>query len=553
MTNIVRRRLLVGFMIALLGGVFPTIGFAQGRRDAVVIGMAQEPDILGPFTGMGAAGVIQNSLFAFYAPYNEKWVRTPLLVEKIPTVQDGDWEILPNNKMRVKWRLRKGFTWHDGRPVTALDVRFTYGMLRNPRTPARSRFLLERIDNILVPDVNDPYTFVVQWNALWPFANRTPYGLEYTLPRHSLESAYLRDPSRLTANPYFRAPIGNGPYKFKEWVPGSHITLEAHDQYIGSRPRIRTLTFRFILDALVLAANQIAGNVDATDLNNFSIDQMIDIERRNPAVAAHYTTAVSWERIEFNLDNEWLKDKRVRQAIAHAVDRDAIVKGLFYGKQPVAHSWLAPKHPGASPDVKKYQHDPDRARALLTEAGFTRGPDGILRDSAGKRVELVFMTTAGAAYREQTQQIIKEHLRAVGIDVRIENQPASVLFGQTYRRRLFAHMVEVASSLTPDVQPFNYFHSASIPSAANNWVGSNASGWRNAENDRLTDQISTTLDEAKRIGLLRRQQELFAEELPQLPLYFRLQLTTATKTLKNVKPTGLGEFYINWNSGEWYW
>ncbi|MGH2375735.1 MAG: ABC transporter substrate-binding protein, partial [bacterium] len=199
MTNIVRRRLLVGFMIALLGGVFPTIGFAQGRRDAVVIGMAQEPDILGPFTGMGAAGVIQNSLFAFYAPYNEKWVRTPLLVEKIPTVQDGDWEILPNNKMRVKWRLRKGFTWHDGRPVTALDVRFTYGMLRNPRTPARSRFLLERIDNILVPDVNDPYTFVVQWNALWPFANRTPYGLEYTLPRHSLESAYLRDPSRLTA------------------------------------------------------------------------------------------------------------------------------------------------------------------------------------------------------------------------------------------------------------------------------------------------------------------------------------------------------------------
>jgi len=159
---------------ALALALVPSAGEAQQRRNVVVIGMAQEPDILGPFSTMAAAGVIHNSLYALFAPFNEKWERTPLLVEKMPTLKDGDWELLPGNKMRVTWKLRRGFTWHDGKPVTALDARFSYGMLRNPRTPTLTRFILNKIDNILVPDANNPYTMVVQWNERWPFANALP-------------------------------------------------------------------------------------------------------------------------------------------------------------------------------------------------------------------------------------------------------------------------------------------------------------------------------------------------------------------------------------------
>jgi peptide/nickel transport system substrate-binding protein len=539
--------MVVGLALAL----WPGPGAAQGRRDTVVIGMAQEPDILGPFSTMAAAGVIHNSLFAYFAPFNEKWVRVPVLVEKLPTLKDGDWVLLPNKKMRVTWRLRKGFTWHDGKPVTALDARFSYGMLRNPQTPTLRRDILRKIDNILVPDPNNPYTLVVQWNELWPFANGTPYGEEYMLPRHRLEGPYLRDPSRLKADPFFRAPVGNGPYKLKEWVAGSHLTLEAYDGWAGERPKIKTLTFRFILDSVVLTANQIAGTVDATEINNFGIEQMVDIERRNPNVATHYTEALVWERIEFNLDNEWLKDKRVRQAIAHAIDRDAIVRALFHGRQPVAHSWLPPRHPGAHPNIKKYAYDPARARALLTEAGFTMGPDGVLRDRAGKRVEMTFMTTAGNAPREQGQQIIKEQLKQVGIEIRIDNVPASVFFGRVVVRRQWPHLAEWATLFTPETLCFPYFHSSMIPSPANNWEGFNRAGFRHPEVDRLCEQINQELDEAKRNELLRRQQEIYVEELPSLPFYFRLQLTTAVKALKNVKPVGLGGFYINWNAHEW--
>jgi len=537
-------------LIALLVPFGPASAAPTGR-DTVVIGMAQEPDILGDFSIMAAAGVIHNPLWGYVAPFTDKWTRIPIMVEKLPTVKDGDWVVLPGNKMKVIWKLKRGFTWHDGRPVTALDYRFTYGMLRNPRTPQISRFILRKVDNVLVPNPNDPYTLVVQWNELWPFANASPFGNQIIYPRHVLEAAYLKDPATLKAHPYWRAPVANGPYKFVEWVSGSHITVEAYDRWPLGVPAIKRITFRFVLDSTVLVANQVAGSVDGTEINNFGIDQMVQIERRAPQIATHYTEALIWERIDFNLDNEWLKDRRVRQALAHAIDREAIVQTLFQGKQPVAHSWLAPKHPAYNANVKKYAYDVNRAKALLTEAGFTTGADGILRDASGKRVEMTFMTTAGNAPREQIQQIIKEQLKQVGIDLRIDNRPASVYFGSIVPRRQFPHLAMYASLFQPDSTAFDRFHSTQIPSQANNWEGNNRVGWRNAENDKIMEQIIGELDEGRRNALFKRHQEIFAEDLPSLPLYFRLSLTTMRKDVRNVKPTGLGTYYIPWNAWEW--
>ncbi|MEX0765899.1 MAG: peptide ABC transporter substrate-binding protein [bacterium] len=547
------RRRAVVMLLCIAALVLPAAP-ASGApaKDAVVIGMAQEPDILGEFSIMAAAGVIQNPLWGFVAPFNDKWTRVPIMVEKLPSVKDGDWVVLPNKKMRVTWKLKRGFTWHDGRPVTAFDYRFTYGMLRNPLTPQVSRFILRKVDNVLVPSPADPYTLVVQWNELWPFANADPFGNQNIYPRHLLEAAYLKDASKMKAHPYWRAPVANGPFKFVEWVSGSHITLEAYDKWPLGRPKLQRITFRFILDSTILQANQISGDVDGTEINNFGITQMVEVERRNPQVDTHYTEALIWERIDFNLDNEWLKDRRVRQALAHAIDRETIVRALFQGKQPVAHSWLAPKHPAYNPNVKKYAYDTNRAKALLAEAGFTAGPDGILRDAGGKRFEMTFMTTAGNAVREQIQQIIKEQVKQVGIEVRIDNRPASVYFGSIVPRRQFPHLAMYASLFTPDSTAFDRFHSSQIPSEANSWEGNNRVGWRNAEVDRVMEQIIGELDAAKRNAQFKRHQELFAEELPSLPLYFRLSLTTMRKDVRNVKPTGLGTYYIPWNSWEWF-
>ncbi len=530
----------------------PALG-APTPRDTVVIGMAQEPDTLGEFSLMSAAAVIENAVWGYIAPFNEKWVRTPIMAEKLPSIKDGDWVLLPNNKMKVTWKLKRGFLWHDGRPVTALDWRFTYGMLRNPQTPQISRFILRKVDNILVPNPDDPYTLVVQWNELWPFASSSPFGNQLAYPRHLLEPAYLKDPSKLNAHPYWRAPVANGPYRFVEWVPGSHITVERYDKWPLGTPAIKRITFRFILDSNVLQANAITGTVDGTEVANFSIDQMVELERRDPQARPFYIEALRWQRIDFNLDNEWLKDKRVRQALAYGIDRQAIIQALYRGKAPVAHSWLSPRHPGYNPNVKNYPYDVARAKALLTEAGFTLGPDSVLRDRNGKRFELSFMTTAGHSGREQIQQIIKEQLKQVGIEVRIDNRPASVFIGTIVARRQYPHLAMYTTVMSPETTGFDRFHSSQIPGPENNWEGNNRVGWRNPEVDRLMEQIIGELDTAKRIVLFKRQQELFAEELPSLPLVFELSLTTMRKGLRNVKPTGLSGTYLPWNSWEWSW
>jgi len=549
----------VGAAVVLVGLVAllvppPSAAAGPAGGETVVVGLAQEPDQLGLFTIMAVAGVIHNPLFGYIAPFTDKWVRTPIMVEKLPSIKDGDWVLLPNNKMRVTWRLRRGFTWHDGRPVTALDYVFTYQMARNPRTPRVARFVVNKVDNILIPNPNDPYTIVVQWNERWPFANSLPFGFNFVYPRHILQAAYLKSPETLERHPYWRAPVGNGPYRFVEWVPGSHIALEANERWPLGRPAIRRMVFRFILDSTVLMANQISGDVHATEINNFGCTQMEQIERRNPAVLGHYREAMIWERLDFNLDNEWFRDRRVRQAIAHALDRTALAEiSCPGGRQPVAHSWIPPGHPAAHPNIRKYAYDVARARALLQEAGFTLGSDGVLRDSAGKRFEITIMTTAGNAVREQVEQVMKEQLKQVGIDLRIDNRPASVFLGPVVSRRQFPHLAMYASLFSPELTEFDRFHSSMIPAEQNAWQGNNRTGWRNAENDRIWEQLTAELDEARRIALFRRQQEVFAEDLPMVPLYFRLSLTTNMRALRNIRPTGLGTFYIPWNAWEWTW
>ena len=550
------RTLVVAVLLAALLGLTTGAPAAEGqrRRDTVVVGMTQEPDSLGLFSIMDAAGVVEHGLFAYAAPFTDRWVRRPVMVEKLPTLKDGDWVVLPGNKMRVTWKLRRGFTWHDGRPVTALDWRFTYGMLRNPRTPQVSRFIVSKIDNVLVPNPADPYTVVIQWNELWPFAGSEPTGGAFPYPRHILEPAYLKDPGELKEHPYWRAPVGHGPYRFVEWVRGSHITLEAYERFPLGKPAIRRVVFRFILDSTVLAVNQITGSVDATAINGFDCQTMEQIARRNPEVRANFREGMGWERIDFNLDNEWLRDRRVRQAMAYAIDRAAIAELSCSGsRQPVAHTWLAPRHPASNPNVRKYEYDPGRARALLAEAGFAPGPDGILRDGAGRRMELTIMSTAGNALREQIEVVIKDYLRQVGIDLRIDNRPASVFLGPVLRQRQFPHLALYRSSFTPESIPFSRFHSSQIPRAENNWEGDNRAGWRNAENDKIWEQLISELDERRRIQLLRRQQEIFAEDLPTLPLFFALNLTTAHRALQGVRPTGLSGTFLTWNLWEWKW
>lgn len=520
---------------------------ANAVRDTVTIGVGQEPECLMMAVCRTIAGyAVAQSVFLGMVQIDDKWRHTPRLVEKVPQTADGDWVLLPDGRMRVTYKFRRGYTWHDGRPVTALDAVFTHMMLRNPLSPTISRFILNRIDHMYVPNPADPYTLVVQWNERYPFANLG----HWVFPRHILERDYARDPSTLVAHKQARAPIGNGPYRFVEWQAGSHISLEANEQFLEGRPRIKRQVWRFVLDTASLQSHVLANQVDVTEASGFSVEQAMQIEQRNLAQRVLYTPGLGVAWVYFNLENEWLKDKRIRHAIAYAVDRQEIATRFFLGKQTVLHSWLPERHEAYNANIRRFPYDPGRARALLAEAGLLVGTDGILRDARGQRFELTIMAVAGSGLTEQIQLVMKEQLRQVGIDLRVDNKPTNVMFSQLRRRQY--QMMMIGDFLAPTTLP-SWLHSSQIPTAANNWGGANTVAWAHAENDKLVEQVSQEVDRSKRTELFKRHQEIFAEELPFLPMYSRVYLNTAHRKLMNVRSTAIGTVPISWNSEAWAW
>jgi peptide/nickel transport system substrate-binding protein len=227
----------------------------------------------------------------------------------------------------------------------------------------------------------------------------------------------------------------------------------------------------------------------------------------------------------------------VRQALLYGIDRTAISRQLFDGRQIVADGFVSPLDRVFAKDVRHYDYDPAKARALLDDAGWRAGPGGMRSDAAGTRLALDFATTAGNRTRELVQQVLQAQWRQLGIDVRIKNEPARILFGQSLARRRFT-MAMFAWVTSPENVPRSTLHSSEIPREADGWGGQNFPGFHDDEADKLIDAVETELDEGRRAALWRRLQEIYAEQLPELPLYYRSDSFVLPKWLTGVRPTG---------------
>ena len=245
-----------------------------------------------------------------------------------------------------------------------------------------------------------------------------------------------------------------------------------------------------------------------------------------------------YEHIDLMLDNPILKDQKIRQALMYALDRKAISEQLFGGKQPVAHSSVNPLDWVFDEDVVTYPFDLAKANALLDEAGWSNKVKGIRMNAAGEPLRFDIMTTAGNRTRELVQQVLQSQWKAVGIDIRIKNEPARIFFGETVTKRKFDAMAMFAWISAPESVPLTTLHSDDIPTAGNNWAGQNYTGYRNPEMNALLEVIETELDRGKRVALWYKLQNIYATDLPALPLYFRANAFILPKWLSGLTPTG---------------
>ncbi len=424
------------------------------------------------------------------------------------------WEVQPDG-LQYTFRLRRGVKWHDGRPFTSADVAFSILALKQSHPRGRATFA--SVSEVRTPDA---HTAVLVLSKPAPFLLTALAAAESPIvPRHVYEG---RD---LASHPANNAPIGTGPFVFKEWQRGSHVIYERNpDYWDAGKPYIDRLVVRFVPDPAAAAAALESGTVDLAgatpvpipDLDRLKALPHLSLDTRGNEYFNNSTT-----RIEFNLDNPYFRHAKVRQAVAHAIDREVILKTVWYGYGLAAPGPISPVlRAFYEPAAGVPGFDRKRAEALLDEAGFARGADGVrfrvshdVFDGGGNRVG----------------QYIRQALARVGIDVTVRTQEFGAYIKRVYTDRDFDFNNQGMSQMfDPAVGIQRFYWSKNFRPGV---PFSNGAHYDNPEVDRLLEAAAVENDAARRRALYAEFQRVIARELPTIGLVAVAQVTVANRRI----------------------
>jgi peptide/nickel transport system substrate-binding protein len=442
------------------------------------------------------------------------------------------WEISADN-LTLTFHLRQGVTWHDGAPFTAEDVLFTYRLYIDPKTPTA---YAEQYRQVATAEVLDPTTFRVTYRQ--PLAKALiSWGELSVLPRHLLEG------KDVTKSPLARKPVGTGPYRFVEWLPGEKIVLEANPDYFEGRPYIDRVVYRIIPDESTMFLELQAGGLDSMGLNPIQYQTQTDSPAFKRQFSKYRYPAFAYTYLGYNLKRPLFQDKRVRQALSYAINKKEIVEGVLLG---LGQEATGPYKPGTwpyNPAVKRYPYDPGKARALLAEAGWTDSDgDGVL-DKDGKSFSFTIVTNQGNDQRVKSGEIIQRRFREIGVDVKLRViEWASFLNEFVNPGNFDATILGWTVPIDPD--GYNVWHSSKTGPRELNFIG-----FKNPEVDELLEKGRRTLDPAERKKYYDRFQEILAEEQPYTFLYVPDALPVVASRFQGIEPAPAG---ITYNFIRWY-
>ena len=523
-------------------------------RDTLTIGIAQFPPSLHP--GIDAVVVktyVDDFVSRPMTAYDADWKLQCLLCTTLPTIENGGakFEDLPGGKkgIAVTFTLKPGLAWGDGVPVTSKDIVFTWKVGKDPKSGFSIPLPWERASSI---DVVDDRTVVIHLDKIDISYNKW----DKLLPEH-LEAA----PYEKSANPgdygkatlYATQPTNpglyNGPYIVADYQTSAQIVLAANPHWPGKKPALAKIVLRDIENTAALQANLESGDIDMTPGEGIGlqIDQVLALQKKAADKFVYlYKPSLNYEHIDLQIGNPILADVRVRRALLYAIDRKTLVDKLFEGKQPVAATWVNPLDSNYTKDTATYPYEPAHAKALLKEAGFTPGADGVCRNAKGEPLALEIGTTAGNKLRELTEQVLISQWKSACISVSVKNEPARSFFGETVRKRLYTGMAMYGWSSNVDESPRRTLHSGQIPTEANSFGGANYIAFADPKMDADIDAMETELDAVKRKTYWVDMQKIYADEVRVLPLFFRAEPYVVPKWLKGFTPTGHGDYSPLW-------
>ena len=441
------------------------------------------------------------------------------------------WDVSPNGLV-ITFHLRKGVKWHDGHPFTSADVLYTYQVTVDPKTPTAyaGDFL-----KVKKAEAMDDYTFRVTYDK--PFAPALISWSSAILPRH------LLDGKDITKSSLSRHPIGTGPYKFKEWVTGQKIVLVSNPDYFEGQPYIDGRITRIIPDSATMFLELRAQNIGMMGLTPLQYTRQTENNLFRNNFNKYRYLSFAYTYLGYNLKNPLFTDKRVRQAISYAINKDEIINGVLLKLGKPAHGPYKPGTWAYNDNVKIYNYDPQKARELLREAGWTKvNPAGIL-EKEGKPFVFEIVTNQGNETRQKCAEIIQRQLKEVGIDVKIRIlEWSSFVTDFINKRRFDAVIMGWTIPLDPDA--YDVWHSSKTAPEELNFVA-----YKNPEVDEMLEKGRSTFDQKERKKYYDRFQELLAEDQPYTFLYVPEALVIVNKRFHGIEPAPLG---LEHNFIKWY-
>lgn len=509
----------------------------KSPKGQITVGQLGDVETLNPLLSEENAGtMILNGLFSQLIRVDEKGNFVPDLATQVPTVQNGG---ISKDGLVYTFHLRKGVKFHDGQPLTAEDVKFTWETLMNDKVQVVSR---DGFDKITKFEVLDPYTVRMTLSEPYaPFLSTWAQTSGDIVPKHILGK--LKPEEITKGGDFSRHPIGSGPFKLKEWKEATYIVIEANKDYFGKGPYLEKVIFKVVPDTNTMLTQVKTGEVDVTQLQP---KQYVQI-KGDPRVDVRLDPAGTYLHMTFNLKNPIFQDKRVRQALSYALPRDLIVKSILNGiGQPAAGS-TSPMMWSYNKAIKPYPHDLKKANELLDEAGWKMGPDGI-RVKDGKPLSFEISTNSENQTRLQIEQVAQQEWKKIGADLKIKNYEATTLFGDVLEQLKF-DIIMFAWVVPPDPDEFTLYHSSQIPTP-DHQVGQNYMNYKNPEMDKLLDEGRKTPDIKKRKAIYAKVQEIYAKDQPMLYVYYYVDVNVAPKNLENFRPAPFTNT-MTWNINEW--
>lgn len=466
---------------------------------------------------------VDSLIFNGLVRYNKKMELEPDLAEK--------WTVSKDGKI-ITYYLRKGIKFHDGVEFTANDVLFTYKVFSDPGTNTPQGALYQDIKEVQIVDL---YTVRVYYKK--PYAPALGETFIAILPKHLLEG------KDINKDAFDRHPIGTGPYQFVEWKTAQKIVLDANPNYYEGAPHLKKFIMRVIPDQTTEFLELLNGGIDCIggfmhgSMTAEQYTRQTDIPKFKNYYNLYKTDELAYSYIGWNNKNPLFKEKKVRQALTMAIDRNSIIQNVGYGLSTICTGPF-PKYSWANnPIVKPWPYDPGKSKQYLKQDGWKMGPDGILYKTInGKRTPFKFtlLFVQGGSTAEKVATIVQQQLKLVGISVELQSHEWATHETQYIKPRKYEAFVG-AWSINLDPDCYQLFHSSQMGENQFNLLD-----YKNSRVDELLVEGLRTLDVKKRQKIYWQLHKILNDEQPCTFLSIPCQLSAIHKRFKGYEMSMVG-------------